>query len=131
MSVGRLGMSSRQVNLLLAAAVLGCVVTGLTSWGVGTGWSRLWTAVLFLNLGAVVACNEGSSLGPAGSWRPPGQNWIRAGAGADVIDGGPNVDEVHGGNGNDQIAVSGNDRVRGGAGALDSCVIARARRRNH
>lgn len=52
-----------------------------------------------------------------------GRDWIRAGAGADAIDGGLNVDDVHGGNGNDHIVVTGNDRVRGGAGALDACVI--------
>ncbi|MDJ0768997.1 MAG: molybdopterin-dependent oxidoreductase [Ilumatobacter sp.] len=38
-------LSSRQVNLLLAAATSGAVVTGLVSWAVGTGWSRWWTAL--------------------------------------------------------------------------------------
>lgn len=38
-------MSARQVNLWLAIAVSGALVTGLTSWAVGTGWSRWWTAL--------------------------------------------------------------------------------------
>ncbi len=33
----------RQVNLLLAVAVGGLLLTGLVSWAVGTGWSRWWT----------------------------------------------------------------------------------------
>lgn len=53
-----------------------------------------------------------------------GRDWIRAGAGHDIINGGPNIDDVHGGNGNDQITIDGNDRVRGGAGAMDRCFIA-------
>ncbi len=36
-------LGSRQVNLLLALSVGGVLVTGLVSWGVGTGWSRWWT----------------------------------------------------------------------------------------
>jgi DMSO/TMAO reductase YedYZ molybdopterin-dependent catalytic subunit len=39
------GLSARQVNLLLAVAAPGAAVTGLVSWGVGTGWGRWWTAV--------------------------------------------------------------------------------------
>lgn len=42
-SVGAL--SARQVNLLLATAMIGAVTTGLVSWAVGTGWSRWWTAL--------------------------------------------------------------------------------------
>ncbi len=42
-TIGRL--SARQVNLLLAVAVGGTVVTGLTSWAIGTGWARWWTAL--------------------------------------------------------------------------------------
>jgi DMSO/TMAO reductase YedYZ molybdopterin-dependent catalytic subunit len=38
------GLNARQVNLLLEIAVVGAFVTGLTSWAVGTGWSRWWTA---------------------------------------------------------------------------------------
>lgn len=42
-TVGRL--TARQVNLLLAVAVVGAVCTGLVSWAVGTGWSRWWTVL--------------------------------------------------------------------------------------
>lgn len=38
-------LSARQVNLLLAAAVVGTVTTGLVSWAIGTGWVRWWTAL--------------------------------------------------------------------------------------
>lgn len=41
--VGRL--TSRQVNLLLEVAVAGALISGVTSWAVGTGWNRWWTAV--------------------------------------------------------------------------------------
>lgn len=36
-------LTARHVNLLLAVATLGVFATGLTSWAVGTGWSRWWT----------------------------------------------------------------------------------------
>ena len=42
-TVGRL--TARQVNLLLAVALVGAVTTGIVSWAVGTGWSRWWTAL--------------------------------------------------------------------------------------
>ena len=32
------------MNLLLELAVIGAFVTGITSWAVGTGWNRWWTA---------------------------------------------------------------------------------------
>ncbi len=32
------------MNLLLEVAVIGAFVTGVTSWAVGSGWSRWWTA---------------------------------------------------------------------------------------
>ena len=32
------------MNLLLEVAVVGAFVTGVTSWAVGTGWNRWWTA---------------------------------------------------------------------------------------
>ncbi|MEO6652368.1 MAG: molybdopterin-dependent oxidoreductase [Ilumatobacteraceae bacterium] len=35
-------LRSRQVNLVLAIAVGGLLVTGLVSWAVGTGWNRWW-----------------------------------------------------------------------------------------
>ena len=38
-------MSAAQVNLWLALAVSGAVLTGLVSWAVGTEWSRFWTAL--------------------------------------------------------------------------------------
>ena len=59
-----------------------------------------------------------------------GRDWMRAGAGIDTVTvtvtvtGGNNIDDVHGGNGNDQIIVDGDDIVRGGAGARDVCTIA-------
>ena len=37
-------LNARQVNLLLELAVIGAFATGLTSWAVGTGWNRWWTA---------------------------------------------------------------------------------------
>lgn len=37
-------LTARQVNLLLAIATFGALVTGFVSWGVGTGWARWWTA---------------------------------------------------------------------------------------
>lgn len=52
-----------------------------------------------------------------------GRDWMRGGADNDSLIGGSNIDDVHGGNGNDRIVVEGADIVRGGAGALDSCVI--------
>ncbi len=36
-------LSANQVNLLLEALVVAAMVSGVTSWAVGTGWSRLWT----------------------------------------------------------------------------------------
>ena len=42
-SMARQQMSARQVNLLLEVAVVSAFATGLTSWAVGTGWSRWWT----------------------------------------------------------------------------------------
>ncbi|MEM9134320.1 MAG: molybdopterin-dependent oxidoreductase [Actinomycetota bacterium] len=38
-------LTPAQVNLWLAVATIGAAVTGLISWGVGTEWSRLWTAL--------------------------------------------------------------------------------------
>lgn len=38
-------MSARQVNHALALCLLAVFVTGVVSWGVGTGWSRLWTVL--------------------------------------------------------------------------------------
>ncbi len=38
-------LRSRQVNLLLAVAVGGLLLTGVVSWSVGTGWSRWWTVM--------------------------------------------------------------------------------------
>lgn len=52
-----------------------------------------------------------------------GRDWMRGGGENDVIDGGSNIDDLHGGNGNDRIAVDNADIVRGGAGALDRCVL--------
>jgi Oxidoreductase molybdopterin binding domain len=43
MPAGRL--TSRQVDLLLELLLLGAVASGLTAWAVGTGWSRVATAV--------------------------------------------------------------------------------------
>ncbi len=37
-------LNGRQVNLLLAIAVVGAMLTGLVSWAIGTGWARWWTA---------------------------------------------------------------------------------------
>lgn len=37
-------LNARQVNLLLGIAIVGVFTTGLTSWAVGTGWSRWLTA---------------------------------------------------------------------------------------
>lgn len=40
-------LGARQVNLLLELAIVAAIATGLTSWAVGTGWSRWWkTAAL-------------------------------------------------------------------------------------
>ncbi|HWM22337.1 MAG TPA: hypothetical protein VNO51_21785, partial [Ilumatobacteraceae bacterium] len=36
-------LSSSQVNLLLEALLIGAFATGITSWAVGTGWTRWWT----------------------------------------------------------------------------------------
>lgn len=36
-------LNASQVNLLLEALIIGAIATGLTSWMVGTGWSRWWT----------------------------------------------------------------------------------------
>lgn len=36
-------LTGRQVNLLLACISTGLLVTGVVSWGVGTGWARWWT----------------------------------------------------------------------------------------
>ena len=52
-----------------------------------------------------------------------GRDWIRAGANNDTVDGGPAVDDLHGGNGRDTIMLTDGDNVRGGAG-LDLCNIA-------
>lgn len=38
-------LTAPQINLWLAIAVFGAVLTGLVSWAVGTEWSRLWTAL--------------------------------------------------------------------------------------
>ncbi len=38
-------LSSNQVNLLLELLVVLAVVTGVTSWAIGTGWARLFTLV--------------------------------------------------------------------------------------
>jgi Oxidoreductase molybdopterin binding domain len=43
MRVGRL--TPRQVDVLLELLILGAVASGLTSWAVGTGWSKLATVV--------------------------------------------------------------------------------------
>jgi Oxidoreductase molybdopterin binding domain len=43
MPAGRL--TPRQVDVLLELLLLGAVVSGLTAWAVGTGWSRVATAV--------------------------------------------------------------------------------------
>jgi Ca2+-binding RTX toxin-like protein len=53
-----------------------------------------------------------------------GRDWMRGGEGVDRVDGGLSIDDLHGGNGNDVIIVSGNDTVRGGAGAKDRCQVA-------
>lgn len=53
-----------------------------------------------------------------------GRDWMRGGADRDFVIGGSNIDDVHGGSGNDWIDVSGNDAVRGGAGAQDRCRVA-------
>ncbi len=55
-----------------------------------------------------------------------GRDWMRGGAHNDSLLGGGNIDDVHGGNGNDHIVVEGEDIVRGGAGARDSCVVPEA-----
>lgn len=52
-SVRWLALRSQQVNLLLGVAVLGLVITGLTSWAVGTGWSR-WLTVSHATFGMMV-----------------------------------------------------------------------------
>ena len=39
------GPTPRQTNLLLAALLTGLIVTGLVSWAVGTGWSRVWVVL--------------------------------------------------------------------------------------
>lgn len=38
-------LTPAQINLWLAVATIGAALTGLISWGVGTEWSRLWTAL--------------------------------------------------------------------------------------
>ena len=44
--LARIGqLTSRQVNLMLAIAVVVVVTSGLTSWAIGTGWSRIATLV--------------------------------------------------------------------------------------
>ncbi|MDY7104126.1 MAG: molybdopterin-dependent oxidoreductase [Actinomycetota bacterium] len=43
-SPGRgLGLTARQVNLLLEVLILSAIGTGIVSWAVGTAWSRWWT----------------------------------------------------------------------------------------
>lgn len=37
-------LNGRQINLLLAGLLVALVVTGLVSWGVGTGWSQFWVS---------------------------------------------------------------------------------------
>ena len=70
-------LSARQVNLLLAMAVTGTVVTGLVSWAVGTGWARWWTfghAALGLSLLVLAPAKITGSVRPglrrrrAGRW---------------------------------------------------------------
>jgi hypothetical protein len=43
--VAVLDLPARRVNLLLAVLVSLCLVTGVTSWAIGTGWARLVTAI--------------------------------------------------------------------------------------
>lgn len=50
--IGRL--AARQVNLLLALAVVIAVATGVVSWAVGTGWSRWWTAAHAVAAGVIL-----------------------------------------------------------------------------
>lgn len=51
------------------------------------------------------------------------RDWLRGGAGNDLIAGGQWVDDVGAGYGNDTIVVEGPDKVRGGPGKRDSCVL--------
>lgn len=42
--MGRRGLNTRQVNVLLEVALFTTLTTGVVSWAVGTGWGRWWTA---------------------------------------------------------------------------------------
>lgn len=80
-------LTARQVNLLLAVALVGVFTTGLTSWAVGTGWSRWWTAAhaAFGFLLLVLAPKKAGGSVSTGLRRKNPGRWMSIGFGICVL----------------------------------------------
>jgi hypothetical protein len=80
-------LNARQVNLLLAVALGGALLTGLTSWAVGTGWARWWTvmhAVFGLSVIVLTPAKVRRSVRP-GLRRARWTRWVSASFGVVVV----------------------------------------------
>ncbi|WP_195210407.1 molybdopterin-dependent oxidoreductase [Actinomarinicola tropica] len=80
-------LGARQVNLLLEVAIVTAIATGLTSWAVGTGWSRWWTfahAVAGLTLLVLAGSKYRRSVRP-GMRRGRLSRWLSVAFGVGVL----------------------------------------------
>ncbi len=80
-------LNARQVNLLLELALIGAFATGLTSWAVGTGWNRWWTAAHALCGAALLVLAPAKLRGSvrAGMRRRRATRWLSAAFGVGVV----------------------------------------------